>query len=84
MAVVVAAVFYIAAYWRIMPPYLLWHAALVRIGVFEILGGVGLLLSATRRAVAWGLVAPLIAVFPANPYMACIRSRRRPLASRRC
>jgi hypothetical protein len=34
MAVVVAAVFYIAAYWRIMPPYLLWHAALVRIGVF--------------------------------------------------
>jgi uncharacterized membrane protein len=81
MAVVVAAVLYIGAgslhfirpepYLRIVPPYVPWHAAMVRIsGAFEILGGLGLLLPATRRAAAWGLVALLIAVFPANLYMA--------------
>jgi uncharacterized membrane protein len=81
MAVVVAAVFYIAAgslhfikpepYLRIMPPYIPWHAAVVRAsGAFEILGGLGLLVPATRRAAAWGLVVLLIAVFPANLYMA--------------
>jgi uncharacterized membrane protein len=79
--VLVAAVFYIAAgslhfikpapYLKIMPPYIPWHAAVVRIsGAFEILGGLGLLLPATRRAAAWGLTALLIAVFPANIYMA--------------
>src|ERR1700683_2952483 len=81
MAVVVSAVFYIAAgslhfvkpapYLRIMPPYIPWHAAMVRIsGAFELLGGLGLLVPATRRIAAWGLVALLIAVFPANIYMA--------------
>jgi uncharacterized membrane protein len=81
IAVVVAAVFYIAAgtlhfikpapYLRIMPPYIPWHAAMVRIsGGFEILGGLGLLAPVTRRAAALGLVALLIAVFPANVYMA--------------
>ena len=81
IAVVVAAVFYIVAgslhfikpapYLRIMPPYIPWHAAMVRIsGAFEILGGLGLLVPVTRRAAAWGLVAVLIAVFPANIYMA--------------
>jgi uncharacterized membrane protein len=45
---------------------------LVRIsGVFEILGGLGLLVTRTRRAAAaWGLIALLIAVFPANICMA--------------
>jgi uncharacterized membrane protein len=77
----VAAVFYIGAgtlhfikpapYLRIMPPYLPSHAALVRMsGAFEIFGGLGLLVPATRRAAAFGLVALLIAVFPANLYMA--------------
>jgi uncharacterized membrane protein len=81
MAVTVAAVFYIVAgslhfikpapYLRIMPPYIPWHAAMVRIsGGFEILGGLGLLVPSIRRAAAWGLVALLIAVFPANLYMA--------------
>lgn len=56
---------------QIMPPYLPWHLELVLIsGVFEVLGGVGLLLPRLRRAAAWGLVALLIAVFPANVYMA--------------
>jgi uncharacterized membrane protein len=81
IAVVLAAIFYVVAgalhfikpvpYLRIMPPYVPWHAAMVRLsGAFEILGGFGLLLPATRRAAAWGLVALLIAVFPANVYMA--------------
>jgi len=78
---VTAAVLYIAAgilhfvktdaYLRIVPPYIPWHLPLVLIsGFFEILGGVGLLVSRTRRNAAWGLVALLIAVFPANIYMA--------------
>jgi uncharacterized membrane protein len=81
IAVMVAAVFYIAAgslhfikpepYLRIMPPYIPWHAAIVRVsGACEILGGLGLLVPATRRAAAWGLVVLLVAVFPANLYMA--------------
>jgi uncharacterized membrane protein len=39
-------------------------------GVVEILCGVGLLYAPTRRVAAWGMVALLIAVFPANLYMA--------------
>jgi uncharacterized membrane protein len=81
IAVMVAAVFYVAAgalhfikpapYLRSMPPYIPAHSAMVRIsGAFEILGGLGLLLPATRRVAAFGLVALLIAVFPANIYMA--------------
>ena len=59
------------AYLKIMPPYIPWHLAMVQIsGVCEILGGLGLLLPQTRRAAAWGLIALLIAVFPANVYMA--------------
>jgi uncharacterized membrane protein len=53
-----------------MPPYIPWHLAMVQIsGVCEILGGIGLLIPPVRRAAAWGLVALLIAVFPANIYM---------------
>lgn len=81
IGVVSAAIFYVAAgllhfvkpdaYLKIMPPYIPWHAALVRLsGVFEILGGLGLLVPQLRRAAVWGLVALLIAVFPANIYMA--------------
>ena len=77
----IAAVFYIVAgtlhfvipdqYMRIMPPYILWHLAMVYIsGAAEIAGGAGLLIPPLRRAAAWGLVALLIAVFPANVYMA--------------
>jgi len=44
-------------------------------GVAEIAGGAGLLIPSLRRAAAWGLVALLIAVFPANVYMALDRVR---------
>jgi uncharacterized membrane protein len=52
---------------KIMPAYLPWHLELVYIsGVFEILGGIGLLIPKTRKAAAWGLVTLYICVFPAN------------------
>src|ERR1700722_2024651 len=39
-------------------------------GIAEIAGGVGLLLPPFRRAAGWGLIALLIAIYPANIYMA--------------
>ena len=55
----------------IMPTYLPWHLQLVWLsGLFEILGGLGLLVPSWRRFSAWGLLALLIAVFPANIHMA--------------
>ena len=55
----------------IVPPYLPWPAALVYIsGVAEILLGALLLLPRTERIAGWGLIALLIAVFPANVHMA--------------
>jgi uncharacterized membrane protein len=58
-------------YLRMMPPYVPAHALLVQIsGVFEMLGGIGLIVPATRRFSAFGLIALLIAVFPANIQMA--------------
>ena len=54
----------------IMPPYLPWHLELVYVsGFFEVLGGVGLLIPKLRRPAAWGLLALLVAVFPANIHM---------------
>ncbi len=56
---------------RIMPPYLPWHLELVHLsGVLEILGGLGVLVPAVRRLAGWGLVALLVAVYPANVHMA--------------
>jgi len=58
-------------YMRMVPPLLPWPMAIVWVsGVAEILGGIGLLFSQSRRPAAWGLVLLLIAVFPANIYMA--------------
>jgi uncharacterized membrane protein len=58
-------------YIRIVPPWLPCRSQLVAIsGFFEILGGAGLLIGRVRRNAAWGLVALLTAVFPANIYMA--------------
>lgn len=56
---------------RIVPPQLPEPMALVYLsGVAEIALGIGVLFERTRRASAWGIVALLIAVFPANVYMA--------------
>lgn len=58
-------------YVHIVPPALPVPRLLVELsGAAEILGGLGLLLPFTRRAAAWGLIALLVAVFPANVYMA--------------
>ncbi|MDQ6701554.1 MAG: DoxX family protein [Acidobacteriota bacterium] len=58
-------------YARVMPPYLPAPRFLVFVsGAAEIAGGLGMLLPITRQAAAWGLIALLIAVFPANIYMA--------------
>jgi uncharacterized membrane protein len=59
-----------ALYIRIVPPWLPAPATLVLVsGVCEILGGLGVLVAATRVAAGWGLVALLVAVFPANVQM---------------
>ena len=58
-------------YERIVPGYLPAHHALVVIsGVAEIAGGFGILFPPTRRAAAWGIILLLLAVFPANLWMA--------------
>ena len=58
-------------YFAIMPDYLPAHRELVYAsGVAEAAGGAGVLLAATRRAAGWWLIATLIAVFPANLWMA--------------
>jgi uncharacterized membrane protein len=63
-------------YVKIMPPLLPAPLTLVYIsGVAEILGGIGLLIPATRQAAAWGLVALLIAILPANIHMATAHIR---------
>jgi uncharacterized membrane protein len=55
---------------RIVPPAFPSPTALVAIsGVCEIAGGLGLQSRRLRRAAGWGLIALLIAVFPANVYM---------------
>ena len=81
VALILLAVFFIAAginhflhpafYVRIVPPWLPAHALLVQIsGGCEILGGMGVLVPRLRRYAAIGLIALLVAVFPANVQMA--------------
>ncbi len=76
----VMAAFYVVAgtthftaadfYLWIMPDYLPFHLQLVYFsGLCEILLGLFLLLPATTRLAAWGVIALLIAVFPANIHM---------------
>ncbi len=58
-------------YLGMMPPWLPWPEAMNYIsGGAEVLGGIGLLVPATRRLAGWGLIALLIAVFPANLHVA--------------
>ena len=59
--------FYVA----IMPPYLPWPGALVALsGVAEVAVGLAVLVPRLQRVAGWGLVALLLAVFPANVHMA--------------
>ena len=56
---------------QIVPPMFPQPRALVAIsGGAEILGAIGLLLPRFRRPAGYGLAALLVAVFPANIYMA--------------
>jgi uncharacterized membrane protein len=58
-------------YLKIMAPYLPWPLVLVYLsGVFEIAGGILLLIPRLIRIGVRGLIALLIAVFPANIHMA--------------
>jgi uncharacterized membrane protein len=55
---------------KIMPPYLPLHRELVALsGCCEILLGVLLLFPKCSHLAAWGIIALLIAVFPANIYL---------------
>jgi uncharacterized membrane protein len=57
-------------YLKIMPPYLPLHLELVFLsGFFEVALGVLLLVPRFSRFAAWGIIALLIAVFPANIYV---------------
>ena len=71
---VVAGVLHFVApelYVQIIPPFLPAPLALVYLsGVAEIVVGVGVLVPRTRRYAAWATIAMLIAIFPANVYMA--------------
>jgi len=56
---------------QIMPPYLPYHLELVYLsGFFEIILGILLIFKKTRYIAGWGLILLLIAVFPANIYLA--------------
>jgi len=58
-------------YVQIVPPPLPFPLALVYLsGVAEVVLGVGLVFERTRRLAAWGIIALLVAIFPANVYMA--------------
>ena len=56
---------------KIMPHYLPYHKELVYLsGFFEIILGIMLIFEKTRFLAGWGLILLLIAVFPANIYLA--------------
>ncbi|AHB67674.1 MULTISPECIES: DoxX family protein [Haloarcula] len=58
-------------YVQIVPPVLPAALALVYLsGVAEIAVGLGLLVPRTRSYAAWATIALLVAIFPANVYMA--------------
>jgi uncharacterized membrane protein len=58
-------------YMGIVPDYLPAKRELVLIsGVAEIAGGLGVMVPATRRVAGWGLIVLLVAVMPANIWMA--------------
>ena len=80
-SIVLASVFYVLvgiqhfvdpqSFVQIVPPYLPYPLQLVYIsGFFEIALGLLLLVPSLRFIAGWGLILLLIAVFPANIYLA--------------
>ena len=68
-----------AFYAGLVPPWLPAAGVLSAVaGGAEIVGGLGLLVPRLRRAAGWGLIALLIAVFPANVHMAAHPELKRP------
>jgi uncharacterized membrane protein len=56
---------------KIVPPGLPAPRLLVDVsGIAELTGGFGFLMPSMRRVAGWGLILLLVAVFPANVYMA--------------
>ena len=81
LSLIVMGIFYISVgishftspiwYVKIVPPYLPYKLELVYIsGLFEILFGGMLFFRKTRFLAGWGLILLLIAVYPANIYLA--------------
>ena len=81
VSIVIMSLFYIVAginhfinpdwFVRIVPPILPFKAALVYVsGVFEIVLGSLLIFPKTRFIAGWGLILLLLAVYPANIYVA--------------
>jgi uncharacterized membrane protein len=58
-------------YRAMMPGWLPWPDALIQAsGIAEVLGGIGVLVPVARSFAGWGLIALLVAVFPANLQLA--------------
>lgn len=81
ISIIIMSLFYIFVginhftkpYWflQIVPPYLPYKLELVYIsGFLEIILGVMLLIPSARFYAGWGLIILLIAVYPANIYLA--------------
>lgn len=59
-----------AFYYKIMPPYIPYPFAMIYIsGISESVLGILLLFSKTRKFAAWGIIALLVVIFPANVQM---------------
>ena len=59
------------AYLGLMPSYLPWHRELILVsGAAEMAGGLAIMVPRLRIAAGWGLIALLVAVFPANLHVA--------------
>ena len=56
---------------KIMPPSFPFHVESVYLsGFFEIIFGMGIMIKFFRKYASWGLILLLIAVYPANIYLA--------------
>jgi uncharacterized membrane protein len=56
---------------KLMPPFIPYPLLMIYLsGGFEILGGIGLIISKTKVPASYGLILLLLAVFPANIYVA--------------